>query len=147
MLLVTGTLLWMTRKISGDGRPVGRTTLKDALIIGIVQGLAILPGISRSGSTISTALFLGVDRKVAGRYSFLLSIPAIVGALVLGLDTPELHTTIPLGTIIAGSVVSAMVGWVALVILLRVVDRGQLHRFAPYCWLVGTITLFLAWLG
>jgi undecaprenyl-diphosphatase len=147
MLLITGTVLWLTRRIAGDGRPVGQTMLKDALIIGIVQGLAILPGISRSGATISTALFLGVDRKVAGRYSFLLSIPAIVGALVLGLDTPKLQTTIPLGTIIAGSVVSALVGWLALVILLRVVDRGQLHRFAPYCWLVGSITLAMAWLG
>ena len=146
MLLVTGTILWLTRRIRGEGRPVRQTTLKDALLIGIVQGLAIIPGISRSGSTISTALFLGVDRKVAGRYSFLLSIPAIVGALVLGLDTPELQTTIPMGTIIAGSVVSAVVGWFALVILLRVVDRGQLHRFAPYCWLVGIVTLVTAWM-
>ncbi|WP_172683958.1 undecaprenyl-diphosphate phosphatase [Desulfosarcina cetonica] len=80
MLIVTGTLLWLTRRIRGQGRPVARTTVKDALVIGIVQGLAILPGISRSGSTIATALFLGVDRKLAGRYSFLLSIPAIVGA-------------------------------------------------------------------
>lgn len=143
MLIITGTLLWLTRRIRGEGRPVATTTLKDALIIGIVQGLAILPGISRSGSTISTALFLGVDRKLAGRYSFLLSIPAIVGALVLGLDAPELQTTIPLGTIVAGSVVSALVGWLALVILLRVVDRGQLHRFAPYCWIVGIVTLGL----
>lgn len=147
MLLVTGTILWLTRRIRGDGRPLRQTTFKDALIIGIVQGLAILPGISRSGSTISTALFLGVDRKVAGRYSFLLSIPAIVGALALGLDTPELQTAIPLGTIIAGSVVSALVGWFALVVLLRVVDRGQLHRFAPYCWLVGIVTLALAGMG
>ena len=147
MLLVTGTLLWLTRHISGGGRPVGQTTLKDALLIGIVQGLAILPGISRSGATISTALFLSVDRKVAGRYSFLLSIPAIVGALVLGLDTPELQTTIPMDTIIVGSMVSATVGWFALVILLRVVDRGQLHRFAPYCWLVGIVTLVIAWTG
>ena len=147
MLLVTGTLLWLTRRIRTKGRPIERTSLKDALLVGLVQGLAILPGISRSGSTIATALFLGVDRKVAGRYSFLLSIPAIVGALILGLDTPELQTTIPLATIVAGSVISAVVGWLALVILLRVVDRGQLYRFAPYCWLVGAITLFLAWLG
>jgi undecaprenyl-diphosphatase len=147
MLLVTGTLLWLTRRIRGEGRSVGQATLRDALIIGTVQGLAILPGISRSGSTIATALFLGVDRKLAGRYSFLLSIPAIVGALVLGLDTPELHTTIPMGTIIAGSVISALVGWLALVILLRVVDRGQLHRFAPYCWLVGIMTLVFAGIG
>jgi len=147
MLLVTGTLLWLTRAIRSQGRPVEQTTLKDAILIGIVQGLAILPGISRSGSTIATALFLGVNRTVAGRYSFLLSIPAIVGALALSLDTPELHTTIPLGTILAGSVVSAAVGWMALVILLRVVDRGQLHRFAPYCWIVGAITLAIAWIG
>ena len=141
MLIVTGTLLWLTRRIQRQGRPIGKTTLKDALIIGLIQGIAIIPGISRSGSTIATALFLGVDRKVAGRYSFLLSIPAIVGALVLGLDAPEMQTTIPLGTILAGSAVSALVGWLALVILLRVVDRGQLHRFAPYCWLVGIIAL------
>jgi undecaprenyl-diphosphatase len=141
MLIVTGTLLWLTRRIQRQGRPIGKTTLKDALIIGLIQGVAIVPGISRSGSTIATALFLGVDRKVAGRYSFLLSIPAIVGALVLGLDAPEMQTTIPLGTILAGSAVSALVGWLALVILLRVVDRGQLHRFAPYCWLVGIIAL------
>ncbi|HSO20643.1 MAG TPA: undecaprenyl-diphosphate phosphatase [Desulfosarcina sp.] len=147
MLLITGCLLWLTRRIRSEGRPIGRTTVKDALIIGIVQGLAILPGISRSGSTISTALFLGVDRKIAGRYSFLLSIPAIVGALLLSLDTPELHTSIPLATILAGSFVSAVVGWLALVILLRVVDRGQLHRFAPYCWLVGIVTFVLAWMG
>ncbi|BBO84842.1 undecaprenyl-diphosphatase [Desulfosarcina ovata subsp. sediminis] len=147
MLIVTGTLLWMTRRIRTQGRPVARTTLKDACLIGIVQGLAILPGISRSGSTIATALFLGVERKLAGRYSFLLSIPAIVGALVLGLDAPELATRIPLATIIAGSLVSAAVGWLALVILLRVVDRGQLHRFAPYCWLVGLVTLAIALTG
>jgi undecaprenyl-diphosphatase len=147
MLLGTGTLLWLTRAIRSQGRPVEQTTLKDAIVIGIVQGLAILPGISRSGSTIATALFLGVDRTVAGRYSFLLSIPAIVGALALSLDTPELHTTIPLETILAGSVISAAIGWLALLILLRVVDRGQLHRFAPYCWIVGAITLVIAWMG
>jgi len=147
MLLVTGTLLWLTRNISGSGRPVEKTLMKDAMIIGIVQGLAILPGISRSGSTISTALFLGIDRKMAGRYSFLLSIPAIVGALILGLDTPELHTKIPLITIFLGSIASAMTGWLALIVLLKVVDKGQLHRFAPYCWIVGLITLTLAFVG
>ena len=147
MLLVTGIVLWFTRNITGRGRPVKRMTTKDAIIIGIVQGLAIIPGISRSGSTISTALFLGVDRKMAGRYSFLLSMPAILGALILGIDTPVLHTTIPLSTIIVGSVISAIVGWLALVILLKVVDRGQLHRFAPYCWIAGVTTLLLAWFG
>jgi undecaprenyl-diphosphatase len=147
MLMVTGSLLWLTRNMKTDGRSVRKTTLKDAVLIGIAQGLAILPGISRSGATISTALFLGMDRKVASRYSFLLSIPAIFGALLLGLGTPELQTTIPLSTIIAGSAVSALVGWIALVILLRVVERGQLHNIAPYCWLVGSGTLLLAFMG
>ncbi len=146
-LLITGTVLWLTRRIRTGGRSIEHVRIKDALIIGIIQGLAILPGISRSGATIATALFLGVDRKVAGRYSFLLSIPAIVGALVLGLDTPALHTDIPLPTIIAGSLISAAVGWLALVILLRVVERGQLHRFAPYCWVVGGVTLAVAVMG
>jgi undecaprenyl-diphosphatase len=147
MLLVTGSMLWLTRNMKTDGRSVRKTTLKDAVLIGIAQGLAILPGISRSGATISTALFLGMDRKVASRYSFLLSIPAIFGALLLGLDTPELQTAIPMSTIIAGSVVSALVGWIALVILLRVVERGRLHNIAPYCWLVGSGTLLLAFMG
>ncbi|WP_419660406.1 UppP: undecaprenyl-diphosphatase (Bacitracin resistance protein) [Desulfosarcina variabilis str. Montpellier] len=147
MLIVTGSVLWLTRLVRKKGRSITDATFMDALIIGVVQGLAILPGISRSGSTISAALFLGLDRKVAGRYSFLLSIPAIVGALVLGMDEPELQTSIPLGTIVVGSVASALVGWLALVILLRVVDRGQLHRFTPYCWLVGVITIGLYLIG
>jgi undecaprenyl-diphosphatase len=147
MLLVTGSLLWLTQNMKNTGRPVRKTTLKDALLIGIAQGLAIIPGVSRSGATISTALFLGVDRKLASRYSFLLSIPAIFGALLVGLDTPELQTTIPISTIVAGSVVSAIVGWIALVILLRIVKRGRLHTIAPYCWLVGTGTLLLALIG
>ncbi|MFC1858114.1 undecaprenyl-diphosphate phosphatase [Thermodesulfobacteriota bacterium] len=82
MLLITGALLWLTRRTGIKGRPLRAVTIKDALVIGLVQGMAILPGISRSGVTISVALFLGVDREVAGRYSFLLSIPAIIGALL-----------------------------------------------------------------
>ncbi|WP_172683957.1 undecaprenyl-diphosphate phosphatase [Desulfosarcina cetonica] len=66
---------------------------------------------------------------------------------MLGLKAPELATTIPLTTILIGALVSAVVGWLALVILLRVVDRGQLHRFAPYCWLVGLITLGISLIG
>lgn len=147
MLLVTGTLLWLTRWACRQGRPIPQTTLRDAVIIGIVQGLAIIPGISRSGSTISTALFLGVDRKVAGRYSFLLSIPAILGALLLGVTSPDLRTDIPIETIIIGLAASAIIGWLALIVLLRVVDQGRLHWFAPYCWLAGLITMAVSWIG
>ncbi len=141
MLIVTGTLLWLTRNLEKKGRDVNGMKAKDALIIGLVQGLAILPGISRSGSTIATALFLGVDREVAARYSFLLSIPAIAGALVLGLDSPEMASTIPWTIIFAGTLVSAVIGWAALKLLIKIVKKGQFHRFAPYCWAVGLVVL------
>lgn len=140
-LLTTGTFLWFTQRQKHGGRPVRKMQLKDALLIGLVQGLAIIPGISRSGATISTALYLGVDRELAGRFSFLLAIPAILGALVLGLDSEAFHTTLPAGTILLGSLAAAVVGYIALVVLLKMVKKGQLHRFAPYCWLVGIMAV------
>jgi len=141
MLVVTGLLLWVTRNLNPTGRPIGRVTAKDALVIGITQGLAILPGISRSGSTISIALFMGVDREVAGRYSFLLSIPAILGALILGLDPSIGHTSISAKVIFMGTVSAAMIGYISLKILLKIVKKGKLYYFAPYCWLVGVTAL------
>lgn len=118
--------------------------LKDALIIGFIQGLAIIPGISRSGATISAALYLGVDRELAGRFSFLLAIPAIIGALVLGMDSEAFHTDLSMGTIVLGSLTAAVVGYLALLVLLKMVKKGQLHRFAPYCWLVGLAAIVLS---
>lgn len=147
MLILTGFLLWMTRRMGQTGRPVQLMSPRDALIIGLVQGLAITPGISRSGATISAALFLGMDRKVAGRYSFLLSIPAILGALLLSVLSPELHSSIPLGTILMGTGIAAVVGGLALVVLLRVVDQGRLYWFAPYCGLAGLITVVVSVMG
>lgn len=141
MLLVTGTLLWFTRNLSPTGRSVGSVTAKDALLIGIAQGLAILPGISRSGSTISIALFLGVDREVAGRYSFLLSIPAILGALILGFDPSISRTSISAKVIFMGTISAAIIGYISLKILLHIVKRGKLYYFAPYCWLLGFAAL------
>ena len=145
MLLITGTLLWLTRLKKREGRPLKDMTTIDALVIGLVQGMAILPGISRSGSTISVALFLGINRELAGRYSFLLSIPAILGALVLNLDPSATQTTIPAGTIVTGAVFAGVVGYAALVVLLRLVKNGKLYRFSPYCWLLGAAALGWSW--
>ena len=136
-LLITGTFLWFTRRRKESGRTINEMGLKDAFMIGLVQGLAIVPGISRSGATISAALYMGVDRELAGRFSFLLAIPAILGALVLGLDAETFQTTLPAGKILVGSIVAAAVGYAALVALLKIVKKGQLHRFSPYCWMVG----------
>jgi undecaprenyl-diphosphatase len=145
-LLITGTFLWFTQRRKAAGRPIKEMRLKDAFIIGLVQGLAIVPGISRSGATISAALYLGVDRELAGRFSFLLAIPAILGALVLGLDSDAFETTLPAATILLGSLAAAVVGYLALVVLLKIVKKGQLHRFAPYCWVVGLAALIASFL-
>ncbi|MEW6670945.1 MAG: undecaprenyl-diphosphate phosphatase [Thermodesulfobacteriota bacterium] len=141
MLIITGALLWLTRRVRVKGRPLTGATIKDALVIGLVQGVAIVPGISRSGSTISAALFLGMDREVAGRYSFLLSIPAILGALVLSLDSPAIETAVPGSLFLLGTATAGIVGFAALKILLRLVNRGRLHLFAPYCWIIGIVAL------
>ena len=141
MLLVTGTLLWFTRQMSNEGRPLIKVSIRDALMIGLIQGMAIMPGISRSGATISMALFLGMNREVAGRYSFLLSIPAILGAMTLSLNSTIIQTDIPVKIILLGTVTAAIVGYIGLKILLRLVKQGHLYYFAPYCWLLGAATL------
>ena len=147
MLLVTGSLLWITRGFKTSGRPLKRVGLKDSLIIGIVQGISILPGISRSGSTISAALLLGIDREVAGRYSFLLSIPAIMGAIVLefGSGMFENSSASP-AALIGGTMAAALIGFLALKFLLRIIKHGRFYMFSPYCWVVGILALIISWL-
>ena len=146
MLIVTGFLLWVTRKaqthaVTADN---GQLTKGKALIIGIVQGLAIIPGISRSGSTISTGLLLGVDRETAARYSFLLAIPAIVGAGLLSLKDGLSQMDSIIGMSLLGAVTAALVGYGALKSLLHMVKKGRLYVFAPYCWLVGIVAILFS---
>jgi len=145
MLLVTGGVLWLTRRVPVQMRPLKEMTAKDALTIGLVQGLAVMPGISRSGSTISAALFLGINREVAGRFSFLLSIPAILGALVVGFESDAIQSGMSGVQILLGTASAAGVGFVALKVLLRLVNQGRLHFFAPYCWLAGMAAIITAW--
>ncbi len=136
-LLVTGAMLMATRFAPPARREVGRVGPGRALIVGIVQGLAITPGISRSGSTISTALLLGVERRLAAHYSFLLSIPAICGALLLHLMDLKPGETVELTPLVVGGVVAGFTGLGALMLLVKVVQRGGLHWFAFYCWALG----------
>ncbi len=143
-LLISGTCLWLTRHRKTAGRDIRQMRLRDAFFIGLVQGLAIIPGISRSGTTIAAALYLGVERELAARFSFLLAIPSILGALVIGLDGLAFRGTLPADTIVIGSLVAAVAGYTALVILLKIVKQGQLHRFAPYCWVVGALALIVS---
>lgn len=140
MLLVTGTLLWGTGRLKTDGRSVADFKFPAALVIGVAQGMAILPGISRSGATIATGLFLGLDGPTAARYSFLLSIPAILGAQVLALtDLGEYSPDA--GVVLAGTLTAALVGYGALAFLVYIVHKNRMPLFAPYCWILGAATL------
>lgn len=146
MLMVTGWLLWLTRKTKAPMASAnsGHLTSGKAFIIGIVQGLAIIPGISRSGSTISIGLLLGIDRETAARYSFLLSIPAILGAGLLSLKGGMSQANPFIWRSLLGAVTAALVGYGALKSLLHMVKKGRLYLFAPYCWLVGILAIILS---
>ncbi len=145
MLIVTGLLLISTlfRKMPGscDGLAIWQ-----AMAIGTVQGIAIIPGISRSGSTIAVALLLGISRSVAGEYSFLVSLPAIAGALLLQLkDSAGAPIAFSIPSLAAGFVAAFAVGIVALLLLMRFVRNGKLHYFAFYCWLIGIVGIIHFW--
>jgi undecaprenyl-diphosphatase len=139
MLVGTGVVLWRTRRLSDSGRlSVGR---REALIVGFVQGLAVIPGISRAGVTIAAGLGLGLSRETATRFSFLLSIPAILGAELIGLL--NFSSTVGAVPIFIGSAAAFAVGFAALRLLLLLVRGGRLHLFAPYCWIVGAAVIGL----
>lgn len=139
MLILTGIFLWQTRKQVAQDREtkISNFTFKSALFIGVCQGIAVIPGISRSGATISAGLFAGLDRKTAAKFSFLLSIPAIIGAELLQLTASMNQPIILTQATIWGTVSSFITGYIALVLLLKLVNKGKLYLFAPYCWTLG----------
>jgi len=142
MLLVTGGLLAVTKAVPEGNRRLGLLT---ALAVGTAQGLAIIPGISRSGATIACGLLVGLNRESAARFSFLLSIPAIAGALGLQLATGTAQGPGAI-VILSGGIAAAVVGLVALRFLMGLVRRGRFSWFAPYCWAVGfAVLLMTAW--
>ncbi len=136
-LIATGALLFFTRSVSPGSRGEEKMTWQDALLIGVFQAFAILPGISRSGSTIACALFLQIERAQAARFSFLLSIPAIWGAFVLKARHLVQISSPDLLPFLIGMVAAAGAGVLALAWLVRLVRGGNLRGFAYYCWAVG----------
>jgi undecaprenyl-diphosphatase len=142
MLLVTGLVLLSTRLARAGGE---RVRAPSAIAIGLAQALAILPGISRSGSTIAAGLHAGVDRDRAARFSFLLAVPALLGAAVL--KTSDLVREPPGPTLLESYLVGGLVafasGYLALRWLLGIVHRGHLDRFAWYCLAIGAVALLL----
>jgi undecaprenyl-diphosphatase len=141
MLILTGTILWLSRNFYFSTSKKGEFGLKKAVLIGITQGLAVIPGISRSGSTIAAGMFLGLDRQMAAKFSFLLCIPAIVGAELLGLKDIIENDLVVDPVTIYGTIAAFITGLIALKLLLKLVHSGKFHLFAPYCWLMGTLVL------
>lgn len=134
-------LFWAASRKSGV-KGIGQVGVADALAIGAGQAIAILPAISRSGSTVAAALWRGLDRTVAVRFSFLLSIPAIAGSLVLELDQilgaagGELGSPLAIGALAAGAS-----GYLAIAVFTRAVATGKLSPFAWYCLLLGVVVV------
>ncbi len=125
-------------------RDLSQLGWRDALLIGLAQGAAITRGISRSGSTITAAVSLGIRQDAAAAFSFLLSIPAIVGAVVLSLRDLGPGEAAMLPEALAAAAVAAVVGFFALTWLLTLLDRGRLGLFAGYCALIGLLALVLS---
>lgn len=144
-LLVTGGLLFASDRM-GRGRKSERTaTLFDALAVGLGQAVATCPGISRSGTTIAVGCLMGFERKFAVRYSFLMSIPAVLGAGILSLkDALEAGVAMEeVPVYLAGVVTAAAVGYGCIRLLKYIADKGKFGYFAYYCWAVGALTLLL----
>ncbi|WP_367016121.1 undecaprenyl-diphosphate phosphatase [Bremerella sp. JC817] len=145
--LVTGTILLLSQRLPQTERTYEQTSWSQAWWIGCAQALAILPGISRSGSTICSGQALGLSREGAATFSFLMAVPAILGAITLKVaksigDWDHASKT-PAWLLLLGAAISFVVGWFSLVLLIKVVQRGRLHWFAWWCFAVGLFVI--AW--
>jgi len=144
-LLITATVVAATRWIGRPGRGEPATGWRDALVVGLVQGLTIFPGVSRSGSTILASLGRGLDRSWAARFSFLLSVPAILGATALQI-AGEREALLRMGpgfwlACVLGAVVAGVSGYLSLRVVLRTLGSEVFHRFAWYCLPLGLVVV------
>lgn len=147
--IATGFILWAVESMRQGSRKIDQINYLDALIIGTLQGAAILPAISRSGLTIAGALMRGIDRAEAARFSFLLSLPAILGATVLQtkdlLENPvETATLMPM---LIGTVFAGIAGYIAIRWMIKIISTGSMKGFAIYVWILGAIILGLQLFG
>ena len=140
-LMITGMILWSTRYIRGTIGTYQELGWKKVLAIGSAQAVAILPGISRSGSTIAAGMWSHLEPEKSARFSFLLSIPAILGAFLLEIRHFTHFSPDALVATLVGTLVSFGVGYLAIRWLLRLISRGKFSYFAIYCWIVGAIAI------
>ena len=146
-LIITGCILFVSNKFAQKGHKTDKTmTIGDAIIIGIAQAIAIIPGLSRSGTTIAVGLSRGFTGAFAVRFSMLLSIPAVLGSLIVtlysairgGADFKQLPVYL------AGFVIAAVVGYFSIQIIRGIMSKGRFNSFAYYCWGIGALTLILS---
>lgn len=144
-LIVTGILLFLCDRVRKGRKTERSATWLDALLVGVGQAVATLPGVSRSGMTITAGCFVGYERRFAVRFSFLLSIPAVLGANILSIgDAVQAGINgaeVPM--YLVGVVTAAVVGYLCIRLLKYVADKGRFGAFAYYCWAVGILTLVL----
>lgn len=143
-LILTGFILFFSDRMARGRKTEKTATVVDVLLVGVAQGFGTLPGISRSGATISTGMLRGFDRTFAVRFSFLMSLPAVLGANILTLrDAVEAQAidSAMLPVYLVGTLVAAVVGYFAIRLVNLLANRGKFGAFAWYCWVVGVITL------
>lgn len=150
-LLVTGCILFLSDQMARGRKTAKNATLLDVLLVGVAQGVATIPGLSRSGCTISAGMVRGFDRKFAVRYSFLMSLPAVLGATLLKvLDVMEMEGGVPaddLPKYLLGMAVAAVVGYFSIQMVKLLADKGKFGAFAFYCWGAGALFLLLYIMG
>ena len=139
MLLVTGLLLLLADKAKSSAKKVG---IKHAILIGISQAIAILPGISRSGATISTAVLLGIDKEKAARFSFLMVVPLIFGKMAKDIFSGDIqYETTTFMPLVIGFIFAFLTGMFACKWMIKLVKSSQLKYFAYYCFAIGGIVI------
>ena len=142
MLIITALLLWLADKAKNTGKPV---SYSNAFVIGLAQAIALLPGISRSGSTISTSVLLGNDKTKAARFSFLMVVPLILGKIAKDLlDGNLTHTGNSTGLIV-GFIAAFISGLFACTWMISLVRKSKLSYFAIYCLIVGVIAIVVSY--
>lgn len=142
-LMITAVILYYSERHSSGQITQKNMSFKQALTIGICQGIAVLPGISRSGATIASGLCLGLNREYAARYSFLLSVPAVLGAGLIQIkDITTLDASVTV--LLAGLISSIIFGYLSIKLLMKMIKGWSLDIFAYYCAIVGFLTTVLS---
>jgi undecaprenyl-diphosphatase len=145
-LIVTGTLLFLAERLASGTRDLERANFRNSFVVGLFQAMALLPGISRSGSTIVGGLLLGFTREFAVTFAFLISIPTVLGAVLLEIPTfaKEGFAGGALAPSLVGFVLAAVAGYAAIKIMIRLVKDRHLYIFSIYTWVLGVATIVVS---